>query len=116
MTHAEVVSAYACANDHDARILDALFGRCALGPAFTSVSASTNLSDQTVTLNLTAAQITAGFTTDHIVGTNFIAVVSTKEIWLTDTSSKAAATITYRLSGVEDQNNGHKLTAILMKS
>lgn len=80
-----------------------------------TLSAVSNDGDDEITLTLTAAQQAAGFTTEHIVGTNFIAVDGTLELWLTDTSAKTNTSITYRLSGVENTDNGHKLTILLQK-
>ena len=79
-------------------------------------SATTNSGDNTVTVTLSPAQVAAGFTTDHIVSHLVETLDSTIELSVTDTDSKTSSSITYRLSGVEIDDNGHQISVTLRKS
>lgn len=120
MTYREIIAAYMCADERSMRILDRILADCCCSAAIQSVayqSAVSNDGDQEITIVLSAAQIAAGFTTDHIRGRDFTGLNSTKEIWVTDAvnATKTASQITYRLSGVEDTDAGHTLTVIMIK-
>ena len=82
----------------------------------TTASGISDHGDNEITITISAQQIADGWTTDHIVGYNYDTLDSTSEIGVTDPSAKTTNSITYRLSGIETEDNGHQITVLFRKN
>lgn len=82
---------------------------------FAEASGSTTLGSDIVTVALSSQQVDDGFTTDHIVGYLWEIDGSNSELGVTHVSTKTASSITYKLSGDETIDSGHRLTIHLAK-
>lgn len=69
-----------------------------------------------VDVALTVALIEEGFTTEHIYSFLLLRLESTSEMAVSDVSNDSGSSVRFNFTGIETEDNGHKLRVFLKKA